>query len=100
MTTNRIIYAGQRVIVECTFRLAGVPTDPTVVQCTVKRPDNGSQSTLNYPAPNLTRRELGVYEASILADVGGMWWFRFEGVGVVDAVSEIAQHVEQSAMSL
>ena len=97
--TQRLIYEGQRVTVECTFRLAGVPTDPVVVQCTYKHPVTGSQTTLNYPDTNLTRRSLGVFEANVVVDAGGMWWFRFEGAGVVDAVTEIPLKVESSVMS-
>jgi hypothetical protein len=97
--THRPIYEGQRVTVECTFRLAGVPTDPIVVQCTYKHPVTGSQTTLNYPDDDLIRRSLGVFEANIHVDAGGMWWFRFEGAGVVDAVTEIPLEVISSVMS-
>lgn len=93
------IFSGQRVLVECTFRLLGVPTDPTVVQCTIKDPSDGSQTVLTYPHTNLTRRELGVFEANVTVNDGGVWWFRFEGAGVVDAVTEIPLEVIQSVMS-
>lgn len=93
--TTRDVYVGQRILVECEFRLLGVPTDPTVVQCTVRSP-SGSSTTLNYPDVNLVRRDLGFFEANVTVDEGGTWWFRFEGAGVVDAVQETSLEVLSS----
>lgn len=93
--TQRLIYSGQRVTVQCEFRRLGVPTDPTVVQCTSRAP-NGTKVVLTYPATNLVRTGIGNFEAYIMVDVGGTWWFRFEAAGIVDAVTEIPLSVEQS----
>jgi hypothetical protein len=94
---QRQIFSGQRVLVQCEFRLLGVPTDPIVVQCTIRSPQ-GSKSVLNYPADNFVRRDLGLFEANVTVDIGGTWWFRIEGAGVVDAVTEISLEVIQSVL--
>jgi hypothetical protein len=94
----REIFEGQRLIIECEFRKRGVPTDPIGVQCIVRKP-SGSQAALNYPDINLTRRELGIFEANITVDEGGTWWVRFEGFGTVDAVQESSFEVRSTVMS-
>jgi hypothetical protein len=93
--TSRDIYVGQRILVECECRLSGVPTDPTVLQCTVRSP-SGTSVTLNYPDVNLTRRDLGFFEANVTVSEGGTWWVRFEAAGVADAVQEISFEVLSS----
>jgi hypothetical protein len=93
------VFQGQRVLVECEFRLAGVPTDPIVVQCTF-RPPTGGQTSLNYPDPALTRTGTGLFVANVVVDEGGTWWFRFEGFGTVDAVHEIPVEVTSSVFVL
>jgi hypothetical protein len=95
----RTIYEGQRVLVECEFRLEGVPTDPIVVQAVVKNPVTGVETTLTYPAVSLTRRDLGLFEASIDVTAPGVWWVRWLGAGNVDAVTEVAIEVAASAMA-
>lgn len=82
------VYVGQRILVEAEFRLLGVPTDPTIVQVSSRNPVTGATVVLTYPATELTRRDIGLYEAAIVVDEAGQWHFRAEGAGVVDAVSE------------
>lgn len=94
----RDIFQGQRLLIEAEFRLLGVPTDPIGVQCIVRKP-SGSQVALNYPDINLTRRDLGLYEANITVDEGGTWWVRFEGFGTVDAVQEQPFEVKSTVMT-
>lgn len=94
----REIFQGQRLLIECEFRLLGVPTDPIGVQCILRKP-SGSQIAMNYPNPNLTRRELGVFEANVTVDEGGTWWVRFEGFGTVDAVQETSFEVKSTVMA-
>lgn len=93
----RTIYAGQRIGVEGTFRLAGVPTDPAVVSCLIRPPGGGLQ-TLVYPDQSLTRDEPGVYLATVVLDTPGTWSFRWEGAGTVDAIDEIKVPVETSSV--
>jgi hypothetical protein len=92
------VYAGQNLLIECEFRLNGVPTDPTVVTVAYRTP-SGTQSTLTYPNSNLVRRSDGLFEASVPAEEAGTWAFRAEGVGVVDAVNEFTMTVLESGLS-
>lgn len=86
------VYVGQRVQIECEFRLFGVPTDPTIIQITARSP-SGSNSILTYPDEDFTRRDVGLYDAAFVVDVPGTWFFRPEGAGVIDAVDEIPLEV-------
>lgn len=92
---GRKVYQGQRIYIEAEFRLLGVPTDPTVVQVTARSP-SGSNVTLTYPSEDLTRRDTGLFDAAFLVDVPGIWYFRPEGAGEVDAVDELSLEVFQS----
>ena len=89
------VLVGQQVLVEAEFRLLGVPTDPTVVRLLIRNPDGGL-TVLNFPAETLVRNGTGRYEASVLADASGTWYFRWEGAGVVDAVVELSMAVRPS----
>lgn len=82
-------FVGQRIMIDVEFRKLGVPTDPTIVQVKAKNPVNGSQVVLTYPAAELTRTGIGTYEAAIQVNDPGQWFFRCEGAGIVDAVTEI-----------
>ena len=93
------IYVGQRVLIECIFRLNGVPTDPTVTKC-ISRSPNGTQSTLVFPAATFTRRSTGWFEASFLVDLPGAWAFRAEAAGIVDAVNEYILTIQPSSLVL
>jgi hypothetical protein len=86
------VFVGQRVQIECEFRLFGVPTDPTIVYVTARSP-SGSNVTLTYPDENFVRRDTGLYDASFLVDQDGTWYFRPEGAGVIDAVDELPLEV-------
>lgn len=86
---------GQALIAEIEFRVEGVLTDPAIVRCLVRAPD-GTTSELVYPSTSLVRRDVGVYEASAIADQPGTWVFRAVGVGIVDAVKEVATNVAPS----
>jgi hypothetical protein len=90
-------YEGQRILVEAEFRLLGVPTDPTIVQVLARSPQ-GTVNVYTYPAVELTKRDVGLYETSILADVPGQWHFRVTGTGVIDAVTEVELNVLESGV--
>jgi hypothetical protein len=92
------VYVGQRILVEAEFRLLGVPTDPTIIQVSSRNPGTGATVVLTYPATELTRRDVGLYEAAIVVDTAGQWHFRAEGAGVVDAVSETSVDVLASTV--
>lgn len=98
MSNEDLTFVGQRVLVECIFRLNGVPTDPTIVSVTSRSPISSTQSSLVYPNENLIRRADGEYEAAVIVDEPGQWVFRAEGAGIVDTVYEIRVDVEESGI--
>lgn len=86
------VYEGQRVQITMEIRLLGVPTDPTIVQVTARSP-SGSNVILTYPNEDFVRRDTGLFDAAFVVDVAGIWFFRPECAGIVDAVDEIALEV-------
>jgi hypothetical protein len=86
---------GQPVIVEGKFLLAGLPRDPTLVTFTTLTP-SGTATTLTHPDDALVRIDEGLYDAHVLATEAGTWYFRWEAVGVVDAVGEVSVTVHPS----
>lgn len=94
---NNDYYIGQRALIEAEFRLLGIPTDPTIVQVHSKSP-TGVSTVFTYPAVQLTRRDVGLFETSIIVDEPGQWHFRVEGAGVVDAVTEVSLDVLDSTV--
>ncbi len=97
MAQQQSYVQGQRISCEGEFRLKGVPTDPAVVTCTFRAPD-GTGTTLAYPSADLTRLDLGVYEASLVAQQAGTYSIRLAGAGVVDAVGEATVNVARSTV--
>lgn len=89
---------GQSLICEIEFRLEGVLTDPTLVRCFVRKP-SGLVTEYAFPAAELVKIDTGIYEASAIADEPGTWAFRATGVGVVDAVQEVATQVAPSMVT-
>lgn len=75
---------GSAVLLTATFTgQDGVtPADPTTVTLRVKDP-NGVETT-----PTATKMSTGVYEYTFTPLVAGVWFYRFEGAGVVTAVME------------
>lgn len=86
---------GQRVTVDVEFRLDGVRTDPTVVIGTIRSP-SGVTVELVYPSADLTRVDVGLYEAAWNSDEPGTYAVRISGAGVVDAVGEAFVNVAPS----
>jgi hypothetical protein len=78
---------GSRIAAESTFRISGVPTDPTIVVVYVRSP-NGVLTTATYPTTDLTQESVGTYRYEFTANVAGSWAVRFEGTGAVEAAGE------------
>lgn len=78
---------GSRIAAESTFRISGVPTDPTIVTVYVRSP-NGVLTTAVYPTTDLTQESVGTYRYEFSADLAGSWAVRFEGTGSVEAAGE------------
>lgn len=86
---------GQPLVVEINFRLEGVLTDPVIVRCKIKPPTGLPREVVQGEAA-MVKREVGVYEVSLIPDEPGTWAFQGVGQGGVDAVGEVVQHVDPS----
>lgn len=74
-----------------TFRnAAGALTDPSSVTCTVRDPAG------NTTTPTASKGSTGVWNATVdlTGAVAGLWWYRFAGVGTVQAAEENTFYVE------
>lgn len=92
-------FVGQRILLDVEFRKLGVPTDPTIVQVLARNPVDLGVVVLTYPVAELTRTGVGTYEAAIQVLSPGQWFFRVEGAGIIDAVTEINLEVLPSRVS-
>lgn len=80
-----------------TFRLAGVPADPTTITFQVTRGD-GFPTTFVYPAASITRASAGVYTLAIdTTPANGRWLVRIVGGGAVQAATEYVFEVMSGA---
>lgn len=86
---------GSRLAAESTFRVQGVPTDPTIVKAYVRSP-NGVLTTATFPSTDLTQQAVGTYRYEFNADLEGTWAVRFEGSGALEAAGEQFIHVQPS----
>jgi hypothetical protein len=73
------------------FTTNGLPTDPTAVTLTIKKPD---LTLLVYGWPvaagagTLTRESAGRFYAELTYDMAGTWHYRLEGTGAAVAAEE------------
>jgi hypothetical protein len=67
------------------FDEEGAPIDPTTVICRVSNPQ-GAVTALSGGA--VIRESQGRYRAQIVPDQAGLWTYRFEGAGAVQAAAE------------
>jgi hypothetical protein len=72
--------------VTAVFRVAGVPTDPTVVTAEVRKPSG--LDTYVVAAGEITTAAAGVYNLNIVVDEPGDWWYRFVGTGAATGAQE------------
>ena len=90
MTTSNFI-SGDTVVFEISFYVSDTLTDPTEVYFKLKNP-NEVTTTFQYdpndPLSRLNKDSIGLYYINIKLSLGGQWWWRWEGVGAADGVSE------------
>lgn len=74
------------------YNASNALTDPTTVTCTVRDPA-GVVTT-----PAVTHVSTGVYTATLdlTSATPGLWWYRFQGVGTLQAAEEATFFVEAS----
>jgi len=93
-----VAYVGARVLIEGDIRARGVPTDPTLLIFKIRTP-SGRHVQITVPDDAINKRDIGLYEANVVVDEAGLWGFRWEGAGVVDAVGEVTLQVIESSVS-
>lgn len=88
---------GDRVRLTHTFTNAdGANTDPTTIVFKFKTPA-GVTTTYTYGVnAELTKVSTGVYRVFISLSAAGIWRYRIEGTGVLEAANEDAIHVNRS----
>ena len=75
------------VTLTCTFAVSGTNTDPTTVSLLCMTPD-AVQATYTYAGGTITKSATGVYTATLIANQGGTWWYRFTGTGTCQAAAQ------------
>ena len=94
MTTVNSYFIGEAVRVSVTFTDAGdAPADPDNVTLNIRNPDGDLQQETYNPG-DIVRVSVGLYRYDIAsADVGGYWYYRWEGDGTVEAAQEESFYV-------
>jgi hypothetical protein len=69
---------GDVAVLNVTFSVAGVPTDPTTVSLTVAKPDG---SLTVYSSGQVSHDGPGVFHVDVTADQAGDWVWRWVGTG-------------------
>lgn len=73
---------GDGIVLEATFSKDGAPADPTTVVCKLRLPDRSIVELPTQPDG------AGDFKATYLATTHGDHYYRFEGVGAVEAAGE------------
>ena len=84
---------GTKATVTCSFKVAGVLTNPSSVQVRVLNPD-GIETT---PTPGLI--STGIWGVDVVLDVEGEWQVRFQGTGAVQVAAETTLVVRQTVFA-
>jgi len=75
-----------------TFKVSGVPTDPTTVTLTVTDP-TGAVTT-----PSATHSGTGTYTANVACTLDGIWQYKWDGTGTASDIQEGTWTVGPSAL--
>lgn len=82
-------YQGNLARVTVTFRdLVGDETDPTSVTAKIETPGSVITTYTYLSTADIVRQALGVYYIDVDLDEGGIWKYRFEGIGNLKAASQ------------
>lgn len=80
---------GNLVRVTVTFQdLLGVNTDPTSVTAKIENPSKVTTTYTYLSTADIVRSATGVYYIDVDLDEGGIWKYRFEGIGNLKAASQ------------
>jgi len=83
MPVNEYPY-NQTVRLSALFTVDEIPTDPSQVILFIQRPDD-TESTYYYSSGSVSRLSTGSYYYDLLPNDTGIWYYRWEGEGVVAA---------------
>jgi len=86
-------------VLEVTFEVGGVETDPTALTLTVRSPDGASTDYVYLTDVEVVRDSAGVFHADIPAPDDGPWAWRWEGTGAAAGVDEGVFFVERSLIA-
>lgn len=81
--------------------VGAVPTDPNLVTLYVQAPDGGevtytSMLPHSLPEPPIVRTAVGRFEADLSPAMGGLWRYRWEGIGLADGARDGAFYIGHS----
>lgn len=77
--------------IRCTVTFAttaGVPTDPTTVTFIYRDPSGNETTWVFGVDPEVIKDDTGDYHADVPLDESGLWYYRWEGSGVLIAAAE------------
>ena len=86
---------GDAVRLRVTFTIDSVNTDPTTITLRVKNPV-GTKTVYTFALAEITKEATGIYYKDISVDDDGIYAYRFEGTGTVEAASEHKMKVRTS----
>lgn len=83
------------VLLSVTFTdtVTNLPVDPSTVVLRIYEPDG---TKLTYNTGDFTHPSTGLYQKKIIPDFTGVWWYRWQGIGVADATFEKSFEVRPS----
>lgn len=87
-----------RLTAEFTAPDSGAPVDPALVRLRIMNPA-GTTEVFEHPG-ELVRISAGVYRRVVPVEASGVWAYRFEGSGAVNAAAESKFRVRASAFNL
>lgn len=73
----------------------GTPQNPTTVTLKIQKPDL-TEATHTYPTAGMSRPETGDYRFALVVDQAGTWYYRWQGVGVVNQARQKSFEVNTS----
>ncbi len=78
---------GQTVTLSAVFTHNNVAIDPTTITLKLKKPDKSSL-VYTFELGEITRDGVGAFSRGIKLDQPGLWFYRWTGTGMVEAVGE------------
>lgn len=90
------LFIGSQPRLRVTFRLEGIPTDPTAVSFFIKSPGDSAVEYVYGTDSEVVKESTGVYYMDVPLDESGRWDYRIVSTGTVVAAYEDHFFVEES----